>query len=243
MFSPYNIMSNIYPSPYKIDSDSFNNAVKQYLKIKKNYEINKILISNDMHRRLAYVKYMRTHPNRLRAGITLLNVNGNNVVLPFDGLDNLKVLNPLPTGTVEFKTAYNTITGKFGMLPVVTQNISVKEALEKLANHLNTNLNTTGVKAITLKLFQYLAKDKSGQLTVSDFKEPTSPADINKMGKADGSVSATGNAATDAAANIVALVDKPNFDLLTHFIKLQEKHNDKSSSTDVDSAIKAVMKL
>jgi len=38
---PFNIISNIYPAPYRIDSDSFNNAVKQYLKIKKNYEINK----------------------------------------------------------------------------------------------------------------------------------------------------------------------------------------------------------
>lgn len=223
---PFNIISNIYPAPYKIDSDSFNNAVKQYLKIKKNYEINKILISNDMHRRLAYIKYMRTHPNRLRAGITLLNIDGNNVVLPFDGLDNLKVLNPVPAGKVEFKTVFNPMNGSVGMIPVVSQLPSVKEALEKLAKHLASKLKTPDQDAIIKKLPLYNA-DKKYQLTDKEFAQEDSS---NPEGTYDGSV---------------AYVSDTNFKLLTHFIHLQEKNNNKSSSNKnkIDEALEAVKNL
>jgi hypothetical protein len=223
---PFNIISNIYPAPYRIDSDSFNNAVKQYLKIKKNYEINKILISNDMHRRLAYIKYMRTHPNRLRAGITLLNIDGNNVVLPFDGLDNLKVLNPVPAGKVEFKTIFNPMNGKVGMIPVVSELPSVKEALQKLTEHLNTKLDPA-LQVIKDKLPKWILPNDPGQLKSSEFKEEDST-----------------NKAPIVSAGI-AYVSKDHFKLLTHFIHLQDKNNNKSSSNKnkIDEALEAAKNL
>jgi hypothetical protein len=218
---PFNIISNIYPAPYKIDSDSFNNAVKQYLKIKKNYEINKILISNDMHRRLAYINYMRTHPNRLRAGITLVNVNGNNVVLPFDGLDNLKVLNPVPAGKVEFKTVIDPRTGRIGMLPVVSQLPSVEEALKKLAKHLNDKFKSiSGCKTISDKLSKYIYLNDPDQLKDTDFKKDST----KKEGDLDGAA---------------VIVSNDNFDLLTHFIHLQNHNNNKSASSNTDLITKA----
>lgn len=69
----------LYPYPRVIESDSFKEAIKNYIKINHEYNINRLIIADQMKKRQAFIDYYS------RKGINKANIN----ISPFFG--------PVPT--------------------------------------------------------------------------------------------------------------------------------------------------
>lgn len=164
--SPFNIISPSYPSPYQINAASYSEAVKNYLKIKKDLEIKQLFIYNENLKRQAYIKYFKSSNNRTRANILF----GNPLIDGFPAyLSNVQNVSAPSSMSVEYKTVLG--PKGLGILPVIKQRMSIEDGLKILRDRLVKNLKPIEHKNIITKLHGYT--NKADKLDNSDYSKFT----------------------------------------------------------------------
>ena len=88
------IYSVVYPYPSVIDADSFKEAIKQYVKINHNVNINQMILSDKMNHVNADLNYYRKN-NVDKVGINMYPISPNYNIYPnFYGPVNVQSLIP-----------------------------------------------------------------------------------------------------------------------------------------------------
>ena len=88
------IYSVVYPYPSVIDADSFKEAIKQYVKINHNVNINQMILSDKMNHVNAELNYYRKN-NVDKVGINMYPISPNYIINPnFNGPVHVQSLIP-----------------------------------------------------------------------------------------------------------------------------------------------------
>ena len=82
-FYDYNIMkySIVYPYPTLMDAESFKEAIKEYVKINRNFNINQMIITDKMSHVNAELNYYRKN-NVDKVGINMYPISPNYTIYP-----------------------------------------------------------------------------------------------------------------------------------------------------------------
>lgn len=86
--------SIVYPYPSVIDADSFKEAIKEYVKFNRNFNINQMIITDKMNHVNAELNYYRKN-NVDKVGINMYPISPNYNIYPnFYGPVNVQSLIP-----------------------------------------------------------------------------------------------------------------------------------------------------
>lgn len=96
--------SIVYPYPYMIDADSFKEAIKQYVKMNHNININQMILTDRMNHVNAELNYYRQN-NIDKVGINMYPISPNYNIYPnFMGPVNVQPLISNNSGIVQVPT-------------------------------------------------------------------------------------------------------------------------------------------
>jgi len=86
--------SIVYPYPALIDADSFKSAIKQYIKVKHNMNINQMILTDRFNHVNAELNYFRKN-NIDKVGINMYPISPN-YIISSNNIENIQVKSLIP---------------------------------------------------------------------------------------------------------------------------------------------------